>query len=446
MNDFLPPSDEQAEECVIGSVLVDTDALKRVMAVVKPADFYTIKHRWVFEALLKLSQNNQPIDAVTLRRELESSGKLAEIGGPAQITYYMTVVPTAMHAGGYAKIVADMATRRSLIKAASDIATQAYDVETPVAEQTGRAYSLLRSINTYNSDAVDLRSASMTLLNKLEYWADNPLRPGDVRGERTYLAPLDGMIGGAERDDLIIIAARPGVGKSCLSGIVAYEKAKRNERVLFFSLEMSQERIIRRMASRLARVPFDRAKHGQCVGDELAALMRHVGDIAELPMIIRDQSGITTAQIDAIVSQSMPLDMIFIDNINIIGDPKEKGENRATQVGRISANLKNMARNYNVPVWCICHMNRQIEARSDGVPTLADLKESGDIEQNADEVIFMFTQKSDIKRKWDGTPDDKAGAVITFMPAKLRDGNTDAVAKMYFNKPIQDFAPIARDT
>lgn len=443
--EVMPPHSIEAEESVLGSVMVDPLAIKKVSAIVKPSDFYLVKHQWLFDAMARLNKANQPIDAVTLRNELESAGKLAEFGGAAELTRLMCVVPTALHAEGYAQIVADHAVRRSLINVAGRIAKSAYDLESPVNDQAAKAFAELRTVNTYKSDAADIRTVSLGLLDKLDWWAEHPMRPGEVRGERTYLPALDGMIGGIERDDMIILAARPGVGKSALSGIVAHEKARHGERVLFFSLEMSQERIIKRMASRVARVPFDKAKRGQCNSDELSALYEAISAIAELPLIVRDQSGITTAQIDAIVSQLMPLNMVIIDNINIIGDPKDNGENRATQVGRISANLKNMARNYNVPVWCICHMNREIERRTDGVPTLADLKESGDIEQNADDVIFMFTDKADIKRKWDGTIDDKAGTTITFMPAKLRDGNTDAVAKMYFNKPIQDFAAIARD-
>lgn len=433
--EVMPPSNIEAEEALLGSVMIDPTAMRRILAIVKPSDFYLVRNQWMFDAMLRLHKAHMPIDAVTVRKELDAAGQLAEFGGPAQITYYMTVTPTAIHAEGYAQIVKDMAVRRGLISVASDIAKNAYDLEAEAQEQTAKAFAALRTVNTYNAQSADIGTVAGEVFDELSYWSEHPIGKNEVRGLKTYIPALDMMIGGIEPDDLIINAARPGVGKSAFAGIIAYEKAKRGERVLYFSLEMSQKRIIRRIASRLARVPYDKAKRGQCDSDELSRLMQAAGHIAELPLIVRDQSGITTAQIDAAISQLMPLDMVIIDNINIIGDPKEKGENRATQVGRISANLKNMARNYNVPVWCICHMNRDIERRADGVPTLADLKESGDIEQNADNVLFMYTAKEDIKQ------DEHDGAIITLLPAKLRDGNTDAAAKLYFNKPIQDFAP-----
>lgn len=430
--DKMPPHDVEAEECVLGSILIDTSALNRVRAVIKPKDFYIVKNQWAFEAMLSLKASNQPIDAVTLRRELEISGKLDEIGGPAFITYLMTVVPTAIHAAGYASIVARLAVDRRILTNASDMAKLAYDGEKQPGEKLSALYEMVRELSVSSGRSSPIRVSATELLDDVEAWAESPIGPNDVRGISLGIRALDKLTGGLHDDDLTILTARPGIGKTALALQIADTLAERGKRILFYSLEMRAKRVNRRLASRRARVNFQQIERGRADADDLAKIMRALGEIADLPIVVNDDNHITSSHIMAEADQLRP-DLIVIDNLNIMLEPQAyANENDVKRIGRASRNLKIIANDLHIPVLCICHLNRQTESRANKRPQLSDLRDSGEIEQNADNVLGMYR---------DMGGDEQAANIVEVWPLKLRDGDTSSPAKFIYNGAIYEFVP-----
>lgn len=430
--DKMPPHDVEAEECVLGSILIDTSALNRVRAVIKPKDFYIVKNQWVFEAMLDLKSSNQPIDAVTLRRELGVNGKLDEIGGPAFITYLMTVVPTAIHAAGYASIVSRLAVDRRILTNASDMAQLAYDGEKQPGEKLSALYEMVRELSVSSGRSNPIRTSATELLDDVEAWAESPIGPDDVRGISLGIRALDKLTGGLHDDDLTILTARPGIGKTALALQIADTLAARGKRILFYSLEMRAKRVNRRLASRRAKVNFQQIERGRADADDLAKIMRALGEIADLPIVVNDDNHITSSHIMAEADQLRP-DLIVIDNLNIMLEPQAyANENDVKRIGRASRNLKIIANDLHIPVLCICHLNRQTESRANKRPQLSDLRDSGEIEQNADNVLGMYR---------DMGGDEQSANIVEVWPLKLRDGDTSSPAKFIYNGAIYEFVP-----
>lgn len=430
--DKMPPHDVEAEECVLGSILIDTSALNRVRAVIKPKDFYMVKNQWVFEAMLDLKASNQPIDAVTLRRELDVNGKLDEIGGPAFITYLMTVVPTAIHAAGYASIVSRLAVDRRILTNASDMAQLAYDGEKQPGEKLSALYEMVRELSVSSGRSNPIRTSATELLDDVEAWAESPIGPDDVRGISLGIRALDKLTGGLHDDDLTILTARPGIGKTALALQIADTLAARGKRILFYSLEMRAKRVNRRLASRRAKVNFQQIERGRADADDLAKIMRALGEIADLPIVVNDDNHITSSHIMAEADQLRP-DLIVIDNLNIMLEPQAyANENDVKRIGRASRNLKIIANDLHIPVLCICHLNRQTESRANKRPQLSDLRDSGEIEQNADNVLGMYR---------DMGGDEQSANIVEVWPLKLRDGDTSSPAKFIYNGAIYEFVP-----
>jgi replicative DNA helicase len=429
--DTQPPHDDMAERAVIGSCFIDPNAINILKASLTTGDFYATQHQWVWDAILQLASNRQPIDIITVRKMIEASGKLDELGGAVYLSKLLTSVPTALHAQGYAEIVKAKSTDRQLLKLASDIAQDAYS-DKPTNEKISHAYEAMRSVVPISGRSEPISNAAKSLLDDVEYYADHPIGEGQVRGFSLGIERLDKLTGGLQTDDLTVITARPGIGKTALVLQSADVLAEQGKRVLLYSLEMRAKRVLRRMASRRAKVDFKRIDRGCATGDELGRVMAELGNIAELPIIINDDNHVTSAMIAAEVDRLRP-DLVIIDNLNIMLEPHAyNGENDVKRIGRISRNLKIIANDYLTPVVCIAHMNRANETRGDKRPQLSDLRDTGEIEQNADNVLGMYR---DIKGE------QQAANIVEVWPLKLRDGDISQPVKFIFNGVFYDFVP-----
>lgn len=428
----MPPHDDEAEEAVIGSCLIDPGAMNTLKALLTVDDFYTVKNQWAWAAMLKLANAGQPIDVITLRHQLESAGQLDEIGGPVYITQMMVNTPTALYADSYAQIVKARSTDRRLLRLASGIAELAYSNDKTTNEKIAATYEDMRAIVPMSGRSESINIAARALLDDVEYFSDHPISDGQVRGFSLGIPKLDKLTGGLQRDDLTIITARPGIGKTALVLQSADVLAEQGKRVLIYSLEMRAKRVLRRMASRRAHVDFKRVDRGVATGDELGRVMAELGNIAELPIIINDDNHVTTAMIAAEVDRLRP-DLVIIDNLNIMLEPAAySGENDVKRIGRSSRNLKIIANDMLIPVVCICHMNRQNETRQNKRPQLSDLRDTGEIEQNADNVLGLYR---------DMKGEHQAANIVEVWPMKLRDGDTSQPVKFIFNGVFYDFVP-----
>jgi len=432
MNDRLPPFNEQAEESALGCMLVSPQALKDGLALLRPSDFFIDRNRWVFEAAQALSSGGYISDFVTIQGELARRLHLDEIGGPAYISHLINNTPTFDGIQSYAQIMRERSADRKLLELASHTAVDAFDGSRTSIEKYARLYDALREIAPVSNHDVSIKSAANELLDEVEMYADNPIGYDEVRGFSLGIPWLDKLTGGLQLDDFTIVTARPGVGKTALLLQAADVLAERGKRVLIYSFEMRQRRVLRRMASRRAKVDWQKIDHGTATSDELARVMRELSQIGDLPIKIVDDNHVTTAMMNAQVDQLRP-DLVIVDNINVMLEPfAYPGENDVKRIGRISRNLKVMCNDLLIPVVCICHMNRGSEARADKRPMLSDLRESGELEQNADNVLGMYR---DIKGE------QQPSNVVEIWPLKLRDGSIDRPVKFLFEGIFYNFIP-----
>jgi len=431
MND-QPPHSIEAEESVLSVMLVNQAQTKIGLAELVRNDFYVIKHQWVFEAIQSVVRSGGAADVVTVGESLRLSGKLAEFGGALELQRPLMAAPGYLDVRHYARIVKDRSLDRALLKIASDAAKLAYDGEKQTGEKLSAVYDLIRALSVGSGQSCQIGSSARELLDDVEAWSEHPIGPDDVRGFSLGIRALDKLTGGLHDDDLTILTARPGIGKTALALQIADTLATRGKRILLYSLEMKRKRVNRRLASRRARVNFQQIERGRAADDDLAKIMRALGEIADLPIIINDDNHVTSSQMMAEADQLRP-DLIIIDNLNIMLEPQAyANENDVKRIGRASRNLKIIANDLHIPVLCICHLNRQTESRANKRPQLSDLRDSGEIEQNADNVLGMYR---------DMTGDEQESNIVEVWPLKLRDGDTSSPAKFIYNGAIYEFVP-----
>jgi replicative DNA helicase len=386
------PHNEQAEQATLASILIDPGTLDLVRAIVAPTDFYIVKNGWVYSAMLGLTKKGMPIDFVTLCDELQAREQLAELGGAAYLSECRSSVPTAMHAEGYARIVANAARRRDLVLASSDIAQLAYDEKNDVTDAETEALRILSGKLRADGHMMTAQQAAGELYDLVSAWASNPLAPGQVRGLAMGYRALDLALGGLDPDTLTVLAGRPGMGKSALAGCVAENVARSGRPAAIFSLEMSRRAVLARLACGRARVNWQEVKRGLTDVEKFSDLTYHISDLSTLPFFINDESGLTVAQVRAQVARLCArgrLGLVVLDHIGLMGD---KDENEVRRIGNITWGLKRIAKDFGVPVLALSQLNRAVEGRDDKRPTLGDLRDSGHIEQNADNVLMMYRE------------------------------------------------------
>lgn len=429
------PANVSAEQAVLGSILIDNDVLGKVAAILKPSDFFRERYGWVFQSMLDLHGRHEPVDFVTLQMELERQGKLADLGGPAALTNLLSVSPTSFYAEHYAKIVQEMARRRHLISVAGKIAELAYDNEQEIGGimDEVQAMALAAGETTIRKGLRQVRDATKRVVDKINYLASNP---GELMGVPTGFAMLDRILGGFQKSDLIVLAARPGIGKSALAFTMAHSAAKRHgKRVAIFSLEMSDEQFVQRLLSQTSGIDSHQLRTGNIHENDWALLMEAANELSQLPLYIDDTGAVSIAHIRSECRRMAVeggIDMIIVDYMQLMsGIPGKKNENRQQEISAISASLKALARELNVPVLALSQLSRAVESRNDKRPMLSDLRESGAIEQDSDVVLFIY------REDYYNEDTDRAN-IADVIVSKHRHGATGTVS-LFFRKELTQF-------
>ncbi len=389
----LPPHDIEAEEAVIGSLLVDPDAILKVAVLLKPEDFFEETNRTIYQACLSLYQRpDEVINQITVAHELMRMNSLEQIGGAAYLSHLISIVPTSLHVEYYAQIVSDTAIMRRLIAAAGQIAAIGYGPDTDVESSLSKAEDILFQIRMKRGpkDLVSLRDA---LGQYFEYSG----LPATSHGEAiayplTGFAALDDLLGGLQRSDLIILAAKTSLGKTSMALNIARNTAINQKAcVVLFSLEMPCEAVAQRFLSSESGVDSKRVRSGRFTEQEEARIMEASGILSEAPIYIDDAPMLQTMEIRSKARRlhlERSVDLIIIDYLQLI-QSVGRNETRAQELSKITRSLKTLARELNVPVLALSQLSRAVDRREPHIPQLADLRESGSIEQDADVVIFI---------------------------------------------------------
>ena len=430
----VPPQNLEAEESVLGAILLENEAINQAVEILSADDFYREAHRTLFRAMVELSDRNQPVDAITLTDALRAKGKLEEVGGPAYIAELAIRVPTAANVAHYARIVREKAVLRSLASVATDIASGAYDGQSNVDEFLDEAEHRVfeiseRRIKPAFHSMQELTRDSLKLIEKLYE------RKELVTGVPTGFTDLDRITAGLQPSDLIILAARPSMGKTALAlNIAAYAATEADPRigVAFFSLEMSKEQLVLRLLCSEARVDSAKARAGYLGERDFPKLAQAAARLSEAPIFIDDSSDISPIVLKAkcrrlIRERESKLGLVIVDYLQLMRSSRP-GESREKEISEISRSLKAMAKELKLPVIALSQLNRQVETRPDRRPLLADLRESGAIEQDADVIAFIYRDEV-YKGK-----ESKVPGTAEVIVAKQRNGPTDTATLTYLRE------------
>ena len=389
----LPPHDVEAEEAVIGSLLIDPDAILKIAGFLMPEDFWEETHRLIYEACFSLYQRNEAINQITVAHELARLNNLERIGGAAYLSYLISIVPTSLHVEYYAQIVSNMAIMRKLIAAAGQIAAVGYEAGPDVEATLNKAEDILFQIRKRQSqrDFVSIREVLSGYFEETEQAVAS--REGGVAHILSDFAGLDDILGGLQRSDLIILAGRPSLGKTSLAlNIVRNAAINQKACVALLSLEMSREAVVERLLACESGVDSKRIRLKNFSEQDEVKIMDASGVLAELPIYIDDSPQLRIVDIRSKARRlhfGRGIDLILIDYLQLLqGDGRN--ENRVQEISNITRALKLLARELDVPVLVVSQLSRAVEWRASHVPQLADLRESGSIEQDADVVIFIY--------------------------------------------------------
>lgn len=432
----IPPQNVDAEASLLGALLIDSDAVVKVADIVSAPDFYDEKHQRIFEAISQLYERHSPIDVLTLTDQLKNNGLLDMIGGAAYLTELTNYVPTASHVEQYAEIVAQKALRRRLIKASQDTLSLGFDESTSLQELIEGAETRLFEVSQTHvkQDIVSLETILSESFDRLDELHKDK---GKIRGVPTGFKDLDNILAGLQRSDLIILAARPSMGKTALALNLAHNVAlQSSEPVLLFSLEMSKEQLVDRMLAMESGVDAWALRTGNLTDNDFEKIGQAMGTLSEAQIYIDDSPGITVSDLRTKArreAHQRKLGLIIVDYLQLMsGGGRYGGEgNRVQEISEISRGLKGIARELNVPLLALSQLSRSVESRSPQIPQLADLRESGSIEQDADVVAFIYREdyyNADTERK----------NITDIFIKKHRNGPVGGV-ELYFEKEKQRF-------
>ncbi|HEU4672308.1 MAG TPA: replicative DNA helicase [Candidatus Limnocylindrales bacterium] len=430
MIDRLPPQSLEAEQSVLGSVLIDRDAIVEVAEFLRPEDFYRQQNGLIYGAMLELFERREPIDIVTVAEALERREELDAIGGRSYLSSLSNETPTAVHAVQYARIVERKAVLRNLISAAGKIAGIGYEDPAEIQEAIDRAETELFSVSERRIHAgfSPLRSLLHEAFDRLDYLHSHR---GEISGVRTGFTELDAMTTGLQKSDLIIVAARPSVGKTSLALNIAESAAVRDGKsVGIFSLEMSKEQLVLRLLSSVGDIDSQRLRSGFLEEMDFTRVASAMTSLSEARVYIDDTPNISTMELRTKARRLQAeagLDLVIVDYLQLMqATTTSRDANRVQEVSEISRGLKALARELSVPVIALSQLSRQPEMRESKEPRLSDLRESGAIEQDADLVIFLWREK-------ERGQDDEVSDVeeINLHLAKHRNGPTGRVKLMF---------------
>jgi replicative DNA helicase len=425
----LLPQNVEAESAVLGSLLIDPEAITQVAEYLRPEDFYRDAHRTIYEAALELYEEREPADLITLTDELARRGKLEDIGGASYVSSLANLVPTSANVEYYGHIVERTAILRRLIHAAGQIAGLAYN-EPDANAALDQAEKLIFNISQHytRSDFDHIRDTLHEYLERLEHLHEHR---GSIVGVATGFSDLDKMTGGLQKSDLIILAARPAVGKTALALSLAHNSAlKYGHGVAIFSLEMSKEQLVARLLSMDAGIDQSKLRTGYLDDDEWDRISQSVGKLSEANIYIDDTPGITLVEMRSKARRLMMergFSLMIVDYLQLMqgsGMSQRGHENRVQEVSEISRGLKGLARELNVPVLALAQLSRAVESRTEKKPQLSDLRESGSIEQDADIVMFIY--REDVYN-----PETERKNIADILVAKHRNGPVGQVS-LYF--------------
>ena len=437
----MPPASVEAEQAVLGAMLLKPEAVTTAAEELSADDFYRETHRLIYEAMMELKDRTEPVDLVTLTEQLKKADKLAKIGGIPALSLIANSVPTAANVHYHARIVHEKAQLRSLISAATEIAGAAYESADEVEDIMDNAEKRILAVSSgkRSKDFVPLQEILLDTLEQIDARYNNK---GSITGLPTGFTELDHLTAGLQKSDLILVAARPSMGKTAFTlNIAAHVVLRAREPVAFFSLEMSKEQLVQRLLCSEGRIDSQRLRVGELEEKEWGDLIDTANRLSAAPLYIDDTPSITVMELRSKARRLKAehgLSLIVIDYLQLMqGRASKNSDNRQQEISEISRSLKALARELNVPVIALSQLSRSVESRQVKRPMLSDLRESGSLEQDADIVMFLYRE--------DYYNQDTENANITELSiAKHRNGATDTV-KMFFQKEYTRFRDLARE-
>jgi len=463
------PFDVEAEQALLGAILVNNDAFERVSGFLEPEHFYEPLHQRVFEAVARVIRKGQLASPVTMRPYFSLDTAMKEVGGADYLAELARFSPAVINAADYGRMVFELAQRRDLIKVGEDIVNLAYDppIDLSPAEQVEEAEKNLYRIAEKGRFGGGFRSFKQAITGAIEVAERAYQSPSHVTGVGTGFVDLDSLLGGFQKSDLIILAARPGMGKTSLATNMAFHAARewmRTEgaaggRVAFFSLEMSAEQLATRILAEQAEVSGSKIRRGRIEDRDMQSLIRVGAELERLPLYIDDTGGLSIAQVAARsrrLKRSGDLGLIIVDYLQLLtGTSSKRNENRVQEITEITKGLKTLAKELAVPVIALSQLSRGVDARDDKRPVLADLRESGSIEQDADVVMFIFREAYYLETKEPPMDDptefqkwkekmDRIHGLADVLVEKHRHGPTAKVT-LRFEKQFTRFYDVAKE-
>ncbi|VBB07530.1 dna helicase dnab type [Lucifera butyrica] len=441
MLDRVPPQNVEAEQSVLGAMLIEREAIAKVAEFLRPEDFYREAHRLVYQGILQLFNKNDAVDMITVIEALRKEDKLEVAGGIAYVTFLANSVPTAANVIYHARIVEEKALLRELINASTQIAGMGYEAGEEVAKIMDEAEKMILSVSNRRIGQAfsPIKNIVFEAFDKInELYASK----GGITGLSTGFKDLDTLTSGLQASDLILIAARPSMGKTAFVLNIAQNVAIREKKtVAIFSLEMSKEQLVQRMLCAEAPIDASRLRRGDLEEKDWTKLVVAADKLASAPIFIDDTAGITVLEMRAKarrLKSEHGLKLIIIDYLQLMQGSSSGGrnENRQQEISEISRSLKGLARELNVPVIALSQLSRSVESRQSKKPMLSDLRESGSLEQDADIVAFLY--RDDYYN-----PDTDQKNITEVIVAKHRNGPVDTV-QLFFHKQFTKFSDLAR--
>ncbi len=439
----VPPHDLDAERAVIGAMLVSEPAVAVISETLEAEDFYSETHRVLYGAMMRLAAKGEPIDQLTLSDELRSVGEFDRVGGRQYVFRLVESVPTAANAGRYAEIVRSKSLLRAVIDAGSRITEEAFSEPDDVTQALDAAEQLIygvsnRKLKEHLAPLSELAPGALEMIQRLYE------QEGEVTGVETGFEDLDRLTTGFHKSDLVILAARPAMGKTAMALNALWHAASTKKApVAIFSLEMSKEQLVQRLISQTTRIRTQDLRSGNVKAEDWPKLVRGVAEVGQAPIWIDDTAGITLMEMRAkvrrlasrlIAQGGPPLSLVVVDYLQLMIGGRQ--ENRQQEVAEISRGLKVLARDLDVPVLAIAQLSRAVEQRHDKRPLLSDLRDSGSIEQDADMVMFLYRDEY-----YNPDSDDKGIAEV--IVGKHRNGPTGKIQLAWLEQYTK-FASLAR--
>jgi len=427
----IPPNDIEAEQSVLGSMIIDKDAITTAVEILTENDFYRPDHQKIFKAIAELFFKGEPVDLITLKNKLEQEGILEQVGGIKYIGTLANSVPTSAHIKKYSKIVEEKSLLRKLIKFSQTLSSMSYEandnIETIIDFAQKSIFDIMQ--NRHTEEFSHIKDVLPKTFEKIEQTYNNK---GETIGLATGFLDLDMKTAGLQPSDLILIAARPSMGKTAFAlNIAQYVSVRNNVPIAIFSLEMSKEQLVNRILSAEAHIDAQKLRTGDLDSEDWLNIVQSMGPLSSAPIYIDDTPSITVNEVRSKCRKlklEKGLGLVIIDYLQLMSaNPNTKGDNRQQEISEISRSLKALAREIDAPVIALSQLSRACEARADHRPMLSDLRESGAIEQDADIVAFLYRDEY-------YNPDTEKKGVAEVIIAKQRNGPTGTIDLMWLGK------------